>query len=178
MAAKRGVTQVLLIGGRAGVGKTTVAYAVSSRLAELAVAHCHVEGDNLDAAYPKPADDPQGSGLTEANLAALWHNYRVRGYHRLIYVNTVSIIEPDLIIRAVGGSASVVSVLLTGADSIIEQRLKGREHGAALDVHLERSRRATKVLEDRSPASTHRVPTDERSPDEIAAEVVALTGWL
>jgi MinD superfamily P-loop ATPase len=72
---------VLLLGGRAGVGKTTVGYAVSARLRQMAVAHCHVEGDNLDAAYPKPRDDPQGTRLTEANLSALWHNYAALGCH-------------------------------------------------------------------------------------------------
>src|SRR4051794_28780248 len=80
-------SQLLLVGGRSGSGKTTVAYAVSARLQELGVAHCHVEGDNLDAAYPKAPDDPRGTRLTEANLTALWRNYRLIGHHRLIYVN-------------------------------------------------------------------------------------------
>lgn len=73
-------TQVLLIGGRSGVGKPPVAYAISAQLHELGVAHCHVEGDNPDAAYPKPADDPSGTGPTEANPATLWRNYAARGY--------------------------------------------------------------------------------------------------
>jgi Adenylylsulphate kinase len=86
--------RVLLLAGRSGVGKTSVAYAVSARLQEVGVAHCHVEGDNLDAAYPKPADDPLGTRLTKDNLRALWQNYRSRGHFRLIYVNTVSVLEP------------------------------------------------------------------------------------
>jgi len=178
MAARRDPTRLLLIAGRSGVGKSTVAHAVSARLRDLQVGHCHIEGDNLDAAYPKPADDPHGTALTEANLAALWSNYADRGHHRLIYVNTVSVLEPEVIVRAVGGPCDVVGVLLTGTDRTVEQRLRGRERGRELAVHLERSRRAAHLLQDRSPAGTHRVRTDGRLPEDVASDVVALTGWL
>lgn len=47
------------------------AYEISAQLQAAGVAHCHLEGDNLDAAYPKPDDDPSGSRLTETNLRAL-----------------------------------------------------------------------------------------------------------
>lgn len=169
--------QVLLIGGRAGVGKTTVAYSVSAHLQELGVAHCHVEGDNLDAAYPKPADDPHGAGMTEANLAALWRNYSALGFRRLIYVNTVSVLESDLIVRAVGNVSCLVSVLLTGEEETVRQRLQMREHGDQLAVHVGRSQSAARTLDQQSPAGTHRVATDRRTPEEIAASIVTLTKW-
>lgn len=56
------------MGGRSGVGKTTVAEQGSAVLLGMGVAHCLVDGDNLDAAYPKAADDPYGTALTPANL--------------------------------------------------------------------------------------------------------------
>jgi predicted ATP-dependent serine protease len=169
--------QVLLIGGRAGVGKTTVAYSVSAQLQERGVAHCHVEGDNLDAAYPKPADDPHGTRMTEANLAALWRNYSAMGFRRLIYVNTVSVLEPDLIVRAVGDVSGLVSVLLTGADKTVRQRLQVREHGHQLSAHVERSRRTATALDEQAPIHTHRLATDGRTPQRIAADIITLTRW-
>jgi DNA polymerase III delta prime subunit len=175
--AERKITQVLLIGGRSGVGKTSTAYEVSSQLQALGVAHCHVEGDNLDAAYPKGADDPHGTKLTEANLAALWANYTAAGHHRLIYVNTVSILEPDLVVRAVGGGASVTAILLTASDAEVHDRLSGREIGSELQVHLDRSRRSADVLEQQAPAGAHRVSTNGRGIADTAAAVVALSGW-
>lgn len=169
--------QVLLIGGRSGVGKTSTAYEVSAQLQALGVAHCHVEGDNLDAAYPKAADDPYGTKITEANLAAVWTNYAAIGHHRLIYVNTVSILEPDLVVGAVGGRASVTSILLTASDAEVHDRLGGREAGSELQLHLDRSRRSAEVLEQQALAGTHRVGTGGRSVAEVAALVVGLSGW-
>jgi hypothetical protein len=160
------------------VGKTTVAYAVSARLRELGVPHCHVEGDNLDAVYPKPLDDPRGTRLTEANLAALWHNYAHIGVRKLIYTNTMSVLESAMVVRAVGGAADVVAVLLTGADTTVEERLRRRENGTQLTEHLDRSAVTAPLLEDRAAASVHRVSTDARSPVDVAAEVLRLSRWV
>ena len=175
--AERRTVQVLLIGGRSGAGKTSTAYEVSAQLQVLGMAHCHVEGDNLDAAYPKAADDPHGTKLTEANLAAMWTNYAATGHHRLIYVNTVSVLEPDLVVGAVGGRASVTSIVLTASDAEVHDRLAGREIGSELQLHLDRSRRSAEVLEQQAPAGTHRVSTDGRSVAEVAAVIVGLLGW-
>ena len=41
-----------MLGGRAGVGKTSVANEMSALLRAADLAHCHIEGDVLDAAYP------------------------------------------------------------------------------------------------------------------------------
>jgi energy-coupling factor transporter ATP-binding protein EcfA2 len=172
-----GRPEVLLVGGRSGAGKTTVAYAVSALLRERGVAHCHVEGDNLSAAYPKPDSDPRGSLLTEANLSALWRNYAALGYGRLVYVNTVSVLESTMVVRALGGAARVVGVLLTAEDGEVERRLGTRERGPELAAHLERSRRAADMLSEQSPAGTHVVPTDARTPEAVAEQVVRLSGW-
>lgn len=132
----------LLIGGRSGVGKTTVSYEVSEILRHHDVEHVLVDGDNLDAAHPKP----RGSDLTEANLAALWRNYRALGHQRLIYVNTVSVLEEAMIRRALGERMSLSDILLTADDATVGRRLGQREIGSALDIHLERSVAAAEHL--------------------------------
>lgn len=43
-------SHVLLIGGRSGVGKSTVAAEVHRQLSEYGVHHAWIEGDNLDMA--------------------------------------------------------------------------------------------------------------------------------
>jgi hypothetical protein len=60
-------TLALLIGGRSGSGKSSVAHEIHKQLSSAGVMHACVEGDNLDLAYPPP----WGRGLAEQNLAAL-----------------------------------------------------------------------------------------------------------
>lgn len=45
---------MLLIGGRSGVGKSTVAFALHDLLSARGVQHAVIEGDALDLAYPAP----------------------------------------------------------------------------------------------------------------------------
>jgi uridine kinase len=91
-------SEVLFIGGRSGVGKTSVALELHWRLAEQQVKHCVIEGDTLDQAYPPPWEH----GLAEQNLSAIWNNYRALGYWRLIYTNTVSVLYTEALTAAMG----------------------------------------------------------------------------
>ncbi|MFF8973604.1 AAA family ATPase [Streptomyces sp. NPDC014995] len=169
--------EALLIGGRAGVGKTTVGWEISAQLQALRIAHCLVEGDNLDQAFPAPADDPARTKMTEANLAALWRNYAALGYRRLIYTNTVSVLEPDLIARAMGGTPRITAVLLTADETTAQQRLGTREIGSQLDAHVTRSTAMAQHLEATAPPWVARVPTDGRSVTDIARDAIAATNW-
>ncbi len=167
------MTRVLLIAGRSGVGKSTVSYETSAILRRHSVEHVLIDGDNLDAAYPKPA----GSSLTEANLAAIWRNYQAIGHHRAIYVNTMSVLDEAMIRRALGEHVTITGIVLTADDQTIRERLERREVGTALALHLAASARAAGHLDQAVGDWVHRVPTAGRSVPEIAEEIVQLTGW-
>jgi gluconate kinase len=171
-----GPSEVLLIGGRSGVGKSTVALEVSHLLAAAQVQHAFIEGDNLDSAYPVPWR--QGLHLAELNLAAMWRNYREAGYRRLVYTNTVSVLESEALVAAMGGDVRSTGVLLTASDRTARSRLALREVGSTLEQHIESSIRAALHLEASAARSVHRVKTDGRNVTEIASEVIRLTGWL
>lgn len=169
--------EALLIGGRSGVGKTTVGWEVSEQLQAARIAHCLIEGDFLDRAFPAPGDDPARTKMTEANLAALWRNFAALGYRRLVYTNTVSVLEPDLILRAMGGSVRVFGVLLTSEDATARERLSAREIGSQFDAHVTRSADMAKYLEATAPSWVLRLPTDGRSVVDIARAAIAATSW-
>ncbi|MFG3315237.1 hypothetical protein ACGF0C_25065 [Streptomyces albidoflavus] len=173
-------TEVLLIGGRSGVGKSAVGQEVAALLREADVAHAMIEGDLLDQVYPAPPDDPRRTEITRANLAALWSTYAALGHHRLIYTNTVSVLEAQMLTGALDapGPVRVTAVLLTAGDEAVEERLRGRERGSELELHLRRSAYAARRLDAQAPEGTVRVATDGRGVREVAVEVVALTGWL
>lgn len=169
--------ELLLLAGRSGVGKTSVAYEVSAQLAAARVAHVHLEGDALSSVYPKPADDPHGTRLTLANLSAVWANYRSAGQHRLLYVNAVSVLEADALAAALGTGVSVRLVELTGEDATVAARLGAREIGGGLDQHLASSARVAGLLAAQAPSGTVRIATDRRGVPEIATDVVRASGW-
>ena len=172
-----GRREALLIGGRAGAGKSSVGWEVSAALQAGSVAHCFVEGDTLDQAFPAPTADPSRTKLTEDNLAALWRNFSALGYRRLIYTNTVSILESELVARAMGGRPHITGVLLTATDETARRRLAAREIGSQLDAHVSRSAVMARQLDRTAPQWVIRVPTDDRSLIDIARDVIAATTW-
>ncbi|MFE2327367.1 hypothetical protein ACFXD5_26175 [Streptomyces sp. NPDC059385] len=181
--------EVLLIGGASGVGKSTVGREVSELLRRRGTAHCYVEGDLLDQIHPAPDGDPDRAAITERNLASVWANYTALGQHRLVYTNTVSILDLPLIHRAMGGGGTsgtsgggdavirTTCVLLTAREATVRERLARREIGSQLAVHIERSRWAAAVLERGAPPGTVRIATDGRSVPWIAQRVVEAAAW-
>lgn len=169
-------TDVLFVGGRSGVGKTTVAAEVSRLLALDDVPHALIEGDNLDQAYPEPWRN--GIDLAEQNLAAMWHNYRAAGYSRLIFTNTVSVLEMSALAAALGSDVHPVGVLLTADDSTAARRLAQREIGSGFEDAVARSIEVALKLEAAASTAVRRVPTDDREVRDIAAELISISGWV
>ncbi|GAB2976559.1 hypothetical protein GCM10027184_28300 [Saccharothrix stipae] len=170
--------ELLLIGGGAGVGKSSVGWEVSQLLQARETPHCFVEGDFLDQIHPAPADDPHRTAITERNLAAIWANYAALGQRRLVYTNTVSVLEEPMLRRAMGpGAVRSTLVLLTAEEATVRERLARREIGSQLAPHVERSLAMARLLDAEAPPPTVRVATDGRSVEEIAHEVVRVAAW-
>ncbi|WP_242886957.1 hypothetical protein [Actinomadura litoris] len=172
--------EVLLIGGRAGVGKTTVGWEVSALLRAAAVPHAIVEGDFMGQVHPAPDGDPDRAKITESNLTAVWANFAERGYRRLIYTNTLSVLPETtpMFQRALGPGARIIRVLLTASDDTARERLLGREIGSELEQELRGGIRKARLLDRQVSAQTVRVATDGRPVTDIAREVTSATGWL
>lgn len=168
-------SEAVFIGGRSGVGKTSVGFEIHAQLSAAGIRHCVIDGDYLDMAYPPPWEH----GLAERNLATMWSNYRALGYRRLIYLNTASVL-PEVIDRltaAMGDVPTVCGVLLTCTQDCARERLGRREIGSTLAEHLASSTDMASRLQRAAPSWVHRVRTDDRTVADIAAEVIDLTGW-
>ncbi|MET8829224.1 hypothetical protein ABZX40_33325 [Streptomyces sp. NPDC004610] len=180
MDPARAGAEVLLIGGRAGVGKTTVGWEVSARLRAAEVAHAVLDGDFLGMVHPAPPGDPHRSTVTERNLTAVWGTYAELGHRRLVYTNTLSVLGETAAMfrRAMGAEVRIVRVLLTATDATTAGRLAGRELGSELAQELAGSARKARLLDRHAPEDTVRVATDGRSVPDLAEEVVRVTGWV
>src|SRR5262249_23621438 len=123
--------------------------------------------------------DPHRWKVTESNLTAVWANFARRGYRRLIYTNTLSVLPEatGMFERAMGTGLRIVRVLLTASDATARERLVRRGLGSELEQELEGSARKARLLDQRAPAETVRVVTDGRAVVDIAREVVAATEW-
>ncbi|HIX00989.1 MAG TPA: ATPase [Candidatus Nesterenkonia stercoripullorum] len=166
-------SQVIFIGGRSGVGKSAAAFALHDVLSNLDIQHAVIEGDTLDLAHPAP----WRQRLAERNLAVVWANYREAGYQRLIYTNTVSVLEADALTAAMGGPVEATSVLLRASSLVVASRLGARERGESLDRHLTSSAKMADHLDQATPKRAHRLETDGLSPADVAARILALSDW-
>lgn len=171
--------EVLCIGGRSGVGKTTVGWEVSAILRTADVSHTILEGDFMGQVYPAPEGDPDRLKLTERNLTAVWSNFSEYGYRRLIYTNTLSVLPEmtGMFERAMGADVRITRVLLLASDTTAGERLAARELGSELEEGLKASTDKARLLEAKVPPGTVRVMTDRRQVIDIAREVVDATGW-
>lgn len=172
--------EALLIGGRAGAGKSTIGWEVSAQLCAVNVAHAIIEGDFLGQIHPAPADDPDRMTITEHNLNAVWANYAQLGCRRLIFTRTVCVLPEYAAVfeRALGPGVRIVRVLLTATNETVTERLTARELGSRLDRELRTSAEKSALLDARAAAETIRVATDGRPVVEIAREVARASGWL
>lgn len=115
--------------------------------------------------------------LAERNLAAMWANYREVGYSRLIFTNTVSVLQVAELEAALGGDVRSTAVLLTSTDAVAAERLAKREIGTALEEHVARSAAAARRLDAGAPDAI-RIATDGRAVAEIARVALERAGWM
>jgi predicted kinase len=170
-------TQLLLIGGRSGVGKSSAAIAFHELLKAREVQHAVIEGDLLDLAYPAPHEAFAEASLAERNLSAMWANFRALGYSRLVLTNTSSILFERELAAALGDDPVVTSVLLRATDATAGHRLSERARGASTEQESAHSSRTAVALDAAAPDTVHRLDTDGRTPPEIAAALSEIVGW-
>ncbi|MFJ7289278.1 AAA family ATPase [Curtobacterium sp. NPDC098951] len=171
-------SEVLFIGGRSGVGKTTAAEALHDLLVAADVRHAVIEGDFLDLAHPAPHVEHPEARLAERNLAAMWAAYRELGHHRLVYTNTVSVLERDALARAMGDDPVVTAVLLRADDATTADRLRRRSGGHLPEAQLAHSTRTAGRLDAAVRGDVTWVDTDSMAPGDVAVRLAARTGWI
>lgn len=163
---------------------------LSAILEQRCVAHCVIDGDTLGHIFPAPPGDPSRSRIVERNLASVWSGFAEVGQTRLIYTNTVSVLEEEMIRRAVRASSAggvvsseveieveFTSVVLVAGARTVAQRLARRETGDRVDLHIDRSLRAAMLLQQRASESVVVISTDGRAVEDVALEVLDATGW-
>jgi shikimate kinase len=169
------VTEVLVVSGTLGAGKTTIAWAVRDLLVGWGRSCAIVDLDALCQKEPPPADDPYNDRLGFANLAAIWPHYA--DVEHLVIARVVEDAgDKARYERALGGSRVTV-VRVDASPEARRARLTEREpEGPWRDGHLARTdalaeRLAALALDD------HVVANDARPARDVAEEIAARLGW-
>jgi adenylylsulfate kinase len=119
------IERVLLVTGTVGVGKTTVAEAVSRQLAEARDPHAWVDLDKLSELWPPPEGDPFNTRMTAKNVRSVVANFARAGVRSLVLAGVVET-QGDVALLEAAIGQRITIVRLTAAAGLIETRLRGR----------------------------------------------------
>ncbi|MGK6312092.1 AAA family ATPase [Neorhizobium sp. DT-125] len=176
--------EILLLTGPAGVGKSTLSWEISSRLAESGIAHAAIESDELDRVFPRPVRQdlermaPGTIDISALNLKAIWSTYRQLGQTRLILSGVMMHLAFDRRwITAAIPNASFRIVRLMATEETIAARLVKRESEKGFPSQLERSLRQREHMAAETRNDVLCVHTDGRLVSEIAADILAGINW-
>lgn len=174
MNAREPIVPVLNIIGPVGIGKSSVADAISEILeSEYMFPHAVVDLDHVRRASPTPTEDPFHMELGFKNLAALWNNYQSVGAKCLIVPSVMESTEHLDKLRLSVPGADVFVVRLVASLEVNHARIRGRETDAdSLNWHLRRSTQLARELAEKKLEDII-VDTDSKETLEIGREIIA-----
>ena len=166
---------VLVITGPCGAGKTSVGFECLELLEEHGRSAAMVDAE-LAYFHPKPADDPQGTRVAEAALAAVAPIYAGAGLDRLVLPRVIERPRHLELVRAALPGARIQVAWLEVPLATIAERLAGREVGSALEWHVER---AAEIVRNASAHDLFDFVVDgDRPVRDVAGDVLERAGWL
>lgn len=189
---------ILIISGRSGSGKSSTAYEICYLLKRQKIPHVHIDGDSLDALYPRD-DFPE---MMLANLRLMWTTFwahfndlRKRdtckksfvvvldGTAMVLHLERIAEVFTD-VVRPPCQSAEFLEwvdihvnpVLLEAKDEVVRRRLGAREIGGELEEHLDSTNRMSQVLDQVAKNDVQSFVNDSNNITDLAREILKHVG--
>lgn len=168
-------TEVLILNGTIGAGKTTIGSSIHVLLENAQVPHCYLDLDALTYSYP-----PSGAFNRQTmlkSLAALWQIHRANGARHLVLSGVVEQRDEVAGYQRAIGDCEITIVRLTAPELRRLDRVTRREMGDSRDWHLARSVELENILDD-SQCFDFEVSNDGVAPDIVAEQILKRLNWL
>lgn len=165
-------TEVLLVHGSPGSGKTTLAGAVAEQLRQADRAHAVIDLDELSIIYPA-----EKRPFSHRNLKAIWPNYTAVPNLKVMIPTVIADIADYQSLRDAIPAAKVIICELTAPESILKDRVTAREPNA---YWQERLRNWVDIYHQRDESQKFgdfQVSTHDKSIEETAKEIIEKAGW-
>jgi ABC-type uncharacterized transport system YnjBCD ATPase subunit len=176
MSCKGIVTEsLLIITGTMGAGKSTVLAEASDLLAQRSITHAAIDLDALALAHlPSAASN---DGVMYRNLQSVCENYTSLGVTRLLLARAVEHrAELERCRSAVAATNTIVCRLMASIEAM-QERVRMRESGILQQEFVARVAKLDAIL-DRARLEDFTITSENRSPTEVAHEMLAKAGWI
>jgi adenylylsulfate kinase-like enzyme len=166
---------VLLLTGTVATGKTTIAVEIGEMFPPARAIIC-IDLDKLGWGFIPDAPRDRIFQLRVDNLAAIWPNVRSAGFRHVVLSGAIETAEALEHVRQAIAPSQLTVVRLVTPPTMLESRLRRRDAGRLLEDHLAMLPTIERAM-DRANIGDVRVTNDERSPREVALEILERIGW-
>jgi adenylylsulfate kinase-like enzyme len=167
------MTQVLILTGPCGAGKTAVGAQVSDILASQGTKHAFIDMDTLRTGCFDTLDDPYNVRLGMRNLASVWPNFAKAGATVLVLADVLERREDLHMYEEAIPGARLFVIRLDAPVATFHSRLERREVGPSLDWHQKRATELHGLMTERKVADIV-LDTESKSVQQVAQEVLTL----
>jgi chloramphenicol 3-O-phosphotransferase len=167
-------TQLLVITGTMGVGKTATLDEVTDLLADAGVTHACVDLDGLGLFHIVPAPPPD---LIFRNLDALFASYLATGVRWFVVAAALERHSDLDRIRRPLGDPSIKVCRLTAPLAIAEARVSQRELGIHRNRYVERTAELDRLLS-AARLEDFCIDSSQAPVTEVARQLLSMAGWL
>jgi cytidylate kinase len=166
---------LLIITGSMGAGKTTILAEASDLLALRSITHAAIDLDTLGLAHlPSRANN---DAVMYRNLESVCQNYASLGVSRLLLARAIEDRDELELCRSIVSATNTIVCRLAASIEVMEQRVQMRESGVSRQEYLARIPKLNVIL-DRARLEDFTINSENRSPTEIAHEMLVKARWI
>ena len=168
------IPTVVWISGTVGVGKTSIAEAMSAILKTHEIPHAFIDRDALSNSWPTRG--PFNEEVARKNVETVWANFREAGADRLVVAGVIEN-ATDLEWYRAALDLRMVLVRIKASPETRASRIRLRDTGASQEWHLNRTLELDTIL-DEAGLENFTAENEGGAVSDVAHEILERVNWL